>query len=248
MSFEANKIAGAILAAMILAMVSGILANILVHPTTLEKPAYAIAGAPTEEAGAAAPAAPAGPEPIAPLMASANADAGKAKTQLCAACHTFEKGGPNRIGPNLYGIVGSAIAEDRGGFAFSNALHEKGEGQKWTLDNLNAWLFKPQAFASGTKMTFVGLPKAEDRANVIAYLNSMSDSPVPVAQLTAGAAGASGGASAPAGQAAAPGPSGNGSNAPASNGPAQTNGAAPKTPGAEQGSNPSSSATEGQGK
>lgn len=254
MSFEANKIAGAILAAMILAMVSGILANILVHPTPLEKPAYAIAGAPAAETASATPAAPAGPEPIAPLMASANVDAGKAKTQLCAACHTFEKGGPNRIGPNLYGIVGSPIAEDRGGFSFSTALTDKGKGQKWTLDNLNAWLYKPQTFAPGTKMTFIGLPKAEDRANVIAYLNSMSDNPVPVAQLTAGAAGASGGGAAPAqgaapaGKAAAPGPSSNGSNAPASNGPAQTNGAAPKTPGAEQGSNPGSSATEGQGK
>jgi cytochrome c len=186
MSFEANKIAGAILAAMILAMVSGIVANILVHPTPLTKQAYEVAGGAPEGATAEA-AAPAGPEPIAPLMASASADAGKAKTQLCAACHTFDKGGPNRIGPNLYGVIGSPIAEDRGGFAFSTALTTKGKGQTWTLDNLNAWLFKPQQFASGTKMTFIGLPKAEDRANVVAYLNSMSDKPIPVADLTKGA-------------------------------------------------------------
>lgn len=200
MSFEANKIAGAILAAMILAMVAGIISNILVRPTRLEKPAYAIAGAPAEES-ASAPAAPTGPEPIAQLMASANADAGKTKTTLCAACHTFDKGGPNRIGPNLYGVVGSAIAEDRGGFAFSSALTDKGKGQTWTLDNLNAWLWKPQQFASGTKMTFIGLPKPEDRANVIAYLNSMSDKPLSVADLTKGAATAeaAGSAKAPAG-------------------------------------------------
>lgn len=276
MSFEANKIAGAILAAMILAMVSGIIANILVHPTPLEKPAYAIAGAPAGESSAPAAAAPAGPEPIAPLMAKASADAGKSKTTLCAACHTFEKGGPNRIGPNLYGIVGSPIAEDRGGFAFSTALQSKGKGQTWTLDNLNAWLFKPQEFAKGTKMTFIGLPKAEDRANVIAYLNTMSDKPVPMEQLTAGAAtgapaqGAAPGAApkeggaavqggapakgaapvkgAPASQAAAPGPGNNSSNAPTTNGPSQTNSAAPKTPGAEQGANPSSSAVAGEHK
>jgi cytochrome c len=258
MSFEANKIAGAILAAMILAMVSGIVANILVHPTPLAKQAYEVAGGAPESGAPAEAAAPAGPEPIAPLMANANADAGKAKTQLCAACHTFDKGGPNRIGPNLYGVIGSPIAEDRGGFAFSSALTTKGKGQTWTLDNLNEWLFKPQQFASGTKMTFIGLPKAEDRANVIAYLNSMSDKPLPVADLTKGAAtgapaggekaAAPAGGEKPQGAAAAPGPGNTSSNAPAANGPSQNNNAAPKTPGNEQGANPSSSATEGQAK
>jgi cytochrome c len=260
MSFEANKIAGAILAAMILAMVSGIIANILVRPTPLPKQAYEVAGAaPEQAANAGAAAAPAGPEPIAPLMANASADAGKSKSQLCAACHSFDKGGPNRIGPNLYGVIGSPIAEDRGGFAFSTALQNKGKGQSWTLDNLNAWLAKPQQFAQGTKMTFIGLPKAEDRANVIAYLNSMSDKPLPIAQLTQGAAtgapaGAPPGGAAPAQgggaapQAAAPGPGNTGSNAPTTNGPSQTNQAAPKTPGNEQGANPSSSAVQGQAK
>ena len=197
MTFEANKIAGAILASMILAMLSGFIANILVRPTPLEKPAYAIAGAPAEGTTEAAKA-PAGPEPIAPLMAAASADAGKAKSSLCTSCHTFDKGGPNRIGPNLWGIVGSPIAEDRGGFAFSTALTEKGERQSWTLDNLNAWLWKPQNFAHGTKMTFVGLAKAEDRANMVAFLNSMSDKPLPVSDLTAGSGGAAGGGGAPA--------------------------------------------------
>ncbi len=179
MSFEANKIAGAILGAMILAMLSGIIANILVHPMPLEKPAYAIAGG---EETAAAPAAgggaAAGPEPIGPLLASADVNAGKDKAKLCVTCHTFDKGGPNRIGPNLFGIVGDEIAHERGGFSFSDAL--KGKGGTWTADNLNEWLWKPQSFAKGTKMTFVGLPKAQDRANVIAYLNSLSDSPKPL--------------------------------------------------------------------
>ena len=236
MSFEANKILGAILAAGILAMVSGIIANILVHPTPLTKQAYEVAGGPPEGAGAAAPAAPAGPEPIAPLMDKASADAGKAKSQLCAACHTFDKGGPNRIGPNLYGVIGAPIAEDRGGFAFSSALQDKGKGKTWTLDDLNAWLFKPQDFAKGTKMTFIGLPKAEDRANVVAYLNSMSDKPLPVADLTKGAA-----TGAPAGGAAQGGGEQKQGAAPA--GGEKQQGAAPAQGGQQRAANPQSGAS-----
>ena len=177
MSFEANKIAGAILAAMILAMVSGIIANMLVHPTMLEKPAYAIAGG-EETAAASTSSAPAGPEPIAPLLAAADIAAGQDKAKLCVTCHSFDKGGPNKIGPNLYSVVGDEIAHDRGGFAFSAVL--KAKGGTWTVDNLNQWLWKPQSFARGTKMTFIGLPRAQDRANVVAYLNSLSDSPKPL--------------------------------------------------------------------
>jgi cytochrome c len=204
MSFEANKIAGAILAAMILAMVSGIISNILVRPAKLETPAYAIAGGEAAPA-AATSTAPAGPEPIAPLLASANADAGKDKAKLCITCHSFDKGGPNKIGPNLYGVVGDEIAHDRGGFAFSEVL--KAKGGTWTADNLNRWLWKPQSFARGTKMTFIGLAKAEDRANVVAYLNSLSDNPKPLASLAQEAASAETPAQ-PAGNAAAAPPGG----------------------------------------
>jgi cytochrome c len=184
MSFEANKIVGAILAAMILAMVSGMIANILVHPRPLEKPAYAVAGGEVT-ATATTSNAPKGPEPIAALMAKASVKAGEEKVKVCSTCHTFDKGGRNKIGPNLYGVVGDDIAHGRGGFDFSQALTTKGKGQKWTLANLNHWLFKPHEFAPGTKMTFVGLPRAEDRANVIAYLNSMSDHPMSMEALAA---------------------------------------------------------------
>jgi cytochrome c len=177
MSFEANKIAGAILAAMILAMVSGLIANMLVHPKPLEKAAYEIAGG-AETAASTTASAPAGPEPIAPLLAAADPAAGKDKAKLCLTCHSFDKGGPNKIGPNLYGVVGDEIAHDRGGFSFSDAL--KAKGGTWTIDSLNEWLWKPQSFAHGTKMTFIGLPKPQDRANVIAYLNSLNDSPKPL--------------------------------------------------------------------
>ena len=133
---------------------------------------YPIAGA--EEAAGPAEQGPSFDE----LLASADPAAGEKVFAKCMACHTIEQGAANGIGPNLYGTVGEAIAKGKGGFAFSDAL--SGVGGNWTFDNLDAWLTSPKAFASGTKMTFAGLPKAEDRANVIAYLNSMgSNLPLP---------------------------------------------------------------------
>jgi cytochrome c len=175
MSFEMNKIAGAILAAMIVAMVSGLVASKLVQPRMLDKNVYEVAG--SETAATPQAAAPAAPEPIGPLLASASADAGKGKTVICATCHTFDKGGVNKIGPNLYGIVGDEIAQGHNGFAFSDAL--KAKGGTWTPQLLSQWLTNPQAFAKGTKMTYAGMAKIKDRADVIAYLNSLSDSPKP---------------------------------------------------------------------
>jgi cytochrome c len=223
MSFEMTKIFGWVLAAMMLAMVSGIIAGILVHPTPLAQPAYMVANATPAPAPAAAPAAAAKPpataaaeskapaaapavrppavaaaaapppaagaqqakaeeggvDPVGPLLASANVDDGKSRARICNACHTFEKGGPNRIGPNLYGIVGEPIAENHNGYAFSSALSAH-KGEKWTVDELNKWLAKPANFARGTRMTFAGFANVKDRADVIAYLNSLSDSPKPL--------------------------------------------------------------------
>jgi cytochrome c len=178
-SFEWNKIIGAVLASMILAMVSGIVAGNLVRPTVPTKPVYVVASAEKPAASTEAAAKPAGPEPIGPLLAKADVAAGKEQAKKCSVCHTFEKGGPNRIGPNLWNVIGAPIAEDRGGYQFSAALSAH-KGQKWTIDDLNQWLHNPQSFAKGTKMTFAGLPKAQDRADVVAYLNSLSDSPQPL--------------------------------------------------------------------
>jgi len=196
MSFEANKIAAAVLVALIVAMVSGILADHLVEPHMLAKNVYQVAGgAPTAAAPEAAK--PAGPEPIGPLLAAASAASGKNDTKVCMACHTFDKGQPNRIGPNLYGVVGEPIAKGRNGYDFSAALTKAADGKSWTPELLNHWLFKPQEFAPGTKMTFVGIPKAKERADVIAYLNSLSDHPKPLASAAPAPA-------APAAKAAAP--------------------------------------------
>ncbi|MCG5239266.1 c-type cytochrome [Azospirillum doebereinerae] len=179
MSMELNKIFGAVLLAGLIAMLTGFASQVLVHSKTPEKNAFVVA----TPAGGAAPAdkgaAPAGPAPIAPLMAAAEAGAGQGTAKACAACHSFDKGGANKVGPNLYGILGGPKGH-MAGFGYSDALIKTG-GQ-WTYDELNKFLYDPKAYAPGTKMTFAGIKKDADRANVIAYLRSLSDSPQPLPQ------------------------------------------------------------------
>jgi cytochrome c len=171
-SFEINKIIASVLTALIIAMVSGLLAEQFFRPTELAKPVF-VAAAPAKPEGpaAAAPAAEA-LAPIAPLLAKADASKGEQLTTVCKVCHSFDKGGPNKIGPNLWDVVGQPIGEDRGGFSFSDAL-EKHKGEKWDPEKLNDWLDNPQHFAQGTKMTFAGFPQAQNRADVIKYLESL---------------------------------------------------------------------------
>ena len=128
----------------------------------------------TEVASTAAAAAPAGPEPILALLAEADVAAGMKLAKKCTACHVFDEGGANKVGPALYNIVNA----DKGavaGFGYSTALAEFGGG--WDYDALNQFLYKPKAYISGTKMNFAGLKKPQDRANMIAYLRSLSGAP-----------------------------------------------------------------------
>jgi cytochrome c len=171
-SFEWNKIIASVLMAMIIAMVSGVVAQGIVHPARLEKAAYLPPGA---EEGAVAPAAgaaaPAAPDPIGPYIEKADAKRGEQVAKVCLQCHTFGKGEPNKIGPNLFGVMDENIASVPG-YTFSSALGAD-KDKKWDPDELNVWLWHPQDFAHGTKMSFAGLPKEQDRADVIAYLESL---------------------------------------------------------------------------
>ena len=144
-----------------------------------EKPGFAIEAAEPAEGGAGSAAAEA--KPIADLLATANAEAGAAVFKKCQACHTGEKGGPNKVGPDLWDIVDRPVASHEG-FAYSAGMKEfsKGGTEKWTYDNLNHFITSPKKLVKGTAMGFAGLKKDEDRANVIAYLRTLSDSPKPL--------------------------------------------------------------------
>ncbi len=117
-------------------------------------------------------------EPIASLLATADAAAGQKTGRVCLTCHSVEKGGGPRIGPNLWNVVNRPHASVAG-FNYSKALSAT-KARTWTYDELNVWLSGPNAYAPGTFMTFAGLKKPEDRANVIAWLRTLSDSPAPL--------------------------------------------------------------------
>lgn len=177
--YEWNKIAGAGLTALLATTVIGIFGNALVSPHRLEKPAYVVEGTAAPTAAAATSAGPAKPEPIAPMLAAASVEKGQALSKrLCASCHTFEKGGKNGVGPNQWNLVGGPMAHVEG-FSYSQGLAAR-HADKWGYEELNHFIADPRGFQPGTKMAFAGVRKAEERADIIAYLRTLADNPIPL--------------------------------------------------------------------
>ncbi len=177
-AFEWNKVIGAVLVALLVIKVADIGGNMIIHAKIPEQHAFPIAGverAPTD--GAPGPAEVQIAD-IKPMLADASVERGQQAARRCAVCHTFEKGGPNKIGPNLYGIVGDEIGHGREGFNFSAALRNM-DGT-WDYDKLNEFLFNPRAFAPGNRMAFAGVRDDAERAALIAYMRSLADSPAPL--------------------------------------------------------------------
>jgi cytochrome c len=179
MSLELNKIAAAILTGGVVAMGSGFVANLLVQPDPPAEPVYTVAT--KEGSGGGTGGDGGGQEEQAPdlatLLADASASDGEQASRACAACHSFNKGGANKVGPNLYDVMGADIASVEG-FSYSNALSEK-EGE-WTYEKMDAWLENPSGWAQGTSMSYNGIKDPEKRADMIAYLREQSDNPPPL--------------------------------------------------------------------
>jgi cytochrome c len=175
-SFEINKILGALLGTLLFVLSLNIVTGAVFSPKKPAKPGYEIAVTETPAAGAAQAAAQ--PDvPVEKLLASADPQKGANVAKRCVVCHSLEKGGPNKVGPDLWGIVGRARAGHEG-FTYSTAM--KAKGGNWTFEDLNHFLANPRAFVPGTSMAFIGVPKDGERGDLIAYLNTLADSPKPL--------------------------------------------------------------------
>lgn len=173
-SEETNRASLAVLGSILFAMLLVAFSNLVISPRIPAVPGFAL---PAGEAAPAAATAEAQPEvPLPALLAKANAKKGEQFAKVCQTCHNFEKGAGPKIGPPLWGVVGRPIASVPG-FAYSDSL--KSVGGNWTYEALNTMVSNPKTEASGTKMTFPGEKDPQKRADILAYLQTLSDSPVP---------------------------------------------------------------------
>ena len=167
-----NKIAAALLSGILLIMVFGKIGNILVNPETDISNAYPIE-VPEKSQIKSKVVQEVVIEPVLALLATANLESGQKISKKCVACHGFDAGGPNKVGPNLYNIVNKD--QGKADYAYSKVLASL--SGKWTYEELNKFLYKPKLYSKGTKMNYAGLSKTKDRANLIAWLRTKSDSP-----------------------------------------------------------------------
>jgi cytochrome c len=211
-SFEINKLIGAFLGVVFAVFSIGLISDAIFAAPIPEKPGYAIEAAEEEgaEGGEQAPQ----DVPVAQLLASADPAKGEAVFKKCAACHTGENGGANKVGPNLWNIVNRPMAT-HAGFSYSAPMKEFSQGGSvvWDYDHLNHFLRGPKAYVKGTAMGFAGVKNDQERGDLIAYLRTLSDNPAPLPE----AAPAPEGASAPA-QGGQPAPNGGEKPAPAPEG------------------------------
>ena len=185
-SHEWNKIIGGVLGTVLFILVVRAVGEAIFFPEEPEEPAIKIAGTETAPAEGAAPAAPAESLPdFAVAIPAADAMQGAMIAERCMVCHGWDKGGPAMIGPNLYGVVGRPKAMEAG-FDYSPALREK--GGNWSYEDLYHFLQQPGVFAPGTKMAFAGLPRTQDKLNLIAFLRMQADTPAELPASTGGAA------------------------------------------------------------
>lgn len=176
MDIETNKIAGAALSTLMVVMGLNMIAGIVFAPHKPAVPGFDLPSA--EPAAAGGAAAPAADEPIVVRLAKADPAKGEKAVGACKACHTFEKGGPNKIGPHLFDVYGRAKASVDG-FAYSAAMKGK-SSEKWEAEQLDGFLKNPKAYMPGTIMAFAGMGKPDQRADVVAYLNTLADAPKPL--------------------------------------------------------------------
>jgi cytochrome c len=175
-TLETNKFAGALFGTLLFVVALNVIASGLFAPKKPAVPGYDLP-VPAESAEAASSAPAAAAEPLPVLLAKADPAKGQATAKKCTSCHSFEKGGPNKVGPDLYGIVGRPVASHEG-FKYSAAI--KAKGGNWTFEDLNAFITSPKTAVPGTAMAFAGIGQAQERADLLAYLRTLSENPEPL--------------------------------------------------------------------